>query len=173
LITQPELHDPVRYSRLKELPTDDARAAVIEDCLTRAKVRFAVQKTARLVQNFSRIEQEGGPVEVKRKLNSLPGSAAKIKYLCSFQGIGPKYSRNLMMDVYHEDFRDSIAVDSRLKKVLEALGLPFDDRDYNRSEEFFLLAAREAGLNGWEMDRLLFSYLDQVLEALKAAALPI
>ena len=40
-------------------------------------------------------------------------------------GIGDKYARNIMMDVYHEDFRDSIAVDARIKAVSERLGLSF------------------------------------------------
>lgn len=47
-----------------------------------------------------------------------------------------------MMDVYHEDFRDSIAVDERVKKVSEALGLSF--KTYDEHEQFYLKIAREA-----------------------------
>ena len=32
----------------------------------------------------------------------------KIRFLKSFSGIGDKNSRNIMMNVYHEEFRDSI-----------------------------------------------------------------
>ena len=40
-----------------------------------------------------------------------------------FKGIGAKYSRNIMMDTYHPEFRDSIAIDQRIKKVSRTLGL--------------------------------------------------
>ena len=55
------------------------------------------------------------------------------------------------MDVYHEDFRDSIALDLRIKAISEALGLSFSS--YTEHERFYLDVAREAGLNGWELDR--------------------
>jgi hypothetical protein len=59
-----------------------------------------------------------------------------------------------MMDVYHEDFRDSIAVDARIKKVSAAHGLSFGA--YAEEEDFYLNVARKAGLNGLELDRLMF-----------------
>lgn len=85
----------------------------------------------------------------------MPGREAKIRFLESFPGIGPKYARNMMMDVYHEDFRDSIALDVRINVEHEA---------------FYRDAAREAGLNGWELDRLLFNYQSQVMARLGVSA---
>ena len=64
------------------------------------------------------------------------------------------------MDVYHEDFRDSIALDIRIKAISEALGLSFPS--YTEHEQFYLDVAWEAGLNGWELDRLLFNFRPEV-----------
>ena len=66
-----------------------------------------------------------------------------------------------MMDVYHEDFRNSIAIDVRVKKISENLGLNFSK--YQEHENFFLDAAREANLNGWELDRLMYNFTDDFL----------
>jgi hypothetical protein len=65
-----------------------------------------------------------------------------------------------MMDVYHEEFRDSIALDVRIKAISEALGLSF--ATYVEHESFYLAVARQAGLNGWELDRLLFNFRREV-----------
>ncbi|HYL31506.1 MAG TPA: hypothetical protein VEU27_16450 [Gemmatimonadales bacterium] len=57
-----------------------------------------------------------------------------------------------MMDVYHEEFRDSIAVDGRISAISAVLGLRFTS--YAEEEAFYIEVAKEAGLNGWELDRL-------------------
>ncbi|HEY3853400.1 MAG TPA: hypothetical protein VGO67_03290 [Verrucomicrobiae bacterium] len=77
----------------------------------------------------------------------------------SFSGIGDKYARNIMMDVYHPEFRDSIAVDARIKALSNALGVSFDS--YADHERFYLSVAHDAGLNGWELDRLIFHFQDE------------
>jgi len=81
-----------------------------------------------------------------------------MKFLKTFTGIGDKYARNMMMDVYHEEFRDSIAIDSRIKGLSKAWGLV---RAYDEHERFYLGVARAAGLNGWELDRLLYNFHDE------------
>jgi hypothetical protein len=83
------------------------------------------------------------------------------QWLKQFDGIGDKYARNLMMDVYHPDFRDSISVDERVRKVSAALGFRFES--YAAHEAFYLGVARAAGLNGWEVDRLLYRCKDEVI----------
>jgi hypothetical protein len=52
----------------------------------------------------------------KADLCTQPGRDGKIAFLKTFHGIGDKYARNILMDVYHREFRDSIAYDERLKK---------------------------------------------------------
>jgi len=87
-----------------------------------------------------------------------------VKFLKRFVGIGDKYARDMMMDIYHPDFRDSIAVDTRIKNITERLGIRFDT--YEEYEEFYLGVAEEAGLNGWELDRLLYNFEDDILAQL-------
>jgi hypothetical protein len=88
--------------------------------------------------------------------------------LKKFPGIGDKYARNIMMDVYHPDFRDSIAVDARINAISNALGLSF--ASYRDHEAFYLDVAKEAGLNGWELDRLLFNFRTEVESRLGVTA---
>lgn len=71
-----------------------------------------------------------------------------------------KYARNIMMDVYHKDFRNSIALDARIKGISSALGLKFSS--YAEHESFYLNVARDAGINGWDLDRLLFNFRKEV-----------
>ena len=48
---------------------------------------------------FSHIEELGGPARAKAKLLGAVGRKAKLKFLKTFPGIGPKYARNIMMGV--------------------------------------------------------------------------
>lgn len=165
LVKDPKIRATVQFNRLRKL-TLAARAKAIREALYAAKVRMPDRKTEWLMENFDRIVAEGGPAKVKAKLESCPGRDAKIAYLRSFRGIGDKYARNILMDVYHPDFRDSIAYDERLKKVSKALGVEFGG-DYHAAERFFLEVAHMAGLNGWELDRLLYWETERVIRALE------
>ena len=70
----------------------------------------------------------------------------------------------MMMDVYQEDFRESIAIDSRIKSISTALGVRFDN--YADHENFYLDVAHLAGMNGWELDRLMFNFQNEILVAI-------
>jgi len=167
LFRDEKFHGPVRYAQLLRLSPSE-RKVVLHRCLKEAGVRWFDQKTTRLIENFERIQRDGGPEAVKRELCSHEGRELKMKFLRTFKGIGEKYARNMMMDVYHEDFRNSIAIDDRLNKAMKAVGLSFNGQDYREAEEFFLEVAQIAGLeNGWELDRLIFNHLPEVLEAIK------
>lgn len=80
--------------------------------------------------------------------------------------IGPKYARNIMMDVYHPGFRDCIAIDSRIKAITKALGLHF--ASYKEHEKFYLSVASGAGIDGWELDRLLYALRERVEKQISA-----
>jgi uncharacterized protein (DUF433 family)/endonuclease III len=163
LLANPELHARIRYSALRGL-APAAREEALIGALRAAGVRMPARKTEWLLENFERIEARGGPEAVKEQLESFPGRSGKIAFLKTFRGIGDKQARNLMMDVYHPDFRNSIAVDERITRVSARLGLALaNDRE---AEEFFLEVARSAGMEGWELDRLLYHYNREVLDAL-------
>jgi len=137
---------------------------VLEDTLRKAGVRMPSRKMEWLLANLGRIQADGGPLAVKEELEACVGRGVKIKFLRTFRGIGEKYARNIMMDVYDPDFRDSIASDARITNVAEKLGVLTSP--YKQAERFFLRVATEAGLNGWELDRLLYNFTDEVLVAL-------
>jgi hypothetical protein len=157
-LSKPENYNRVRYEALGALPAAE-RAAVAERACRDGKVRMPSIKAGYIAGCFERIQKMGGPDAAKKQLFALRGRDAKIQFLKGFPGIGDKYARNILMDVYHSDFRDSIAVDARIKDLSRSLGLEFSN--YTEHEQFYLDVAREAGLNGWELDRLIFNYLPE------------
>ncbi len=160
LIGNEDNYDKVRYEMLAEL-SPEVRTLQVEDTCRAAKIRMPGNKARYILGCFEQVRQLGGPELAKQQLLAQPGRDAKIRFLKTFPGIGPKYARNIMMDVYHEDFRDSIAIDARIKSVSNAWGLSFGS--YEEQEDFYLSVAGEAGLNGWELDRLMFNYTNQFL----------
>ncbi len=156
-------YNRVTYPALLALPDGD-RLRVAREVCRAAKVRMPDLKGDYIVGCFDRIRDMGGPEASKEQLLAQPGREAKIRWLKAMPGIGDKYARNIMMDVYHEDFLVSIAVDARIKSVSERLGVSFPS--YSAHEAFYLGAAQQAGLNGWELDRLLYHFLPDVLSRL-------
>jgi hypothetical protein len=75
-----------------------------------------------------------------------------------------------MMIVYHEDFRDSVAIDSRIQSISKMLGLSYSPQQYVAHESFYLDVAKRAGVNGWELDRLIFNFRGEVEAMLRAAS---
>ncbi len=159
LIGNKENYQRITYNVLAALAPEARKTQVRQVCLA-AKVRMPDRKSDYILQCFDYIRQLGGPEAAKANLFAQPGREAKIRFLQTFPGIGPKYARNIMMDVYHEDFRDSIALDVRIKAISDAIGLSFSS--YAEHESFYLTIAREAGINGWELDRLLFNFREEV-----------
>ena len=159
LIGNQENYRRVTYDALASLSPEERKSQVRQVCRA-AGLRMPDRKAGHILDCFEHVRRLGGPDEAKRRLLALPGRDAKIGFLDDFPGIGPKYARNIMMDVYHEEFRDSIALDIRIKGISEALGLSFGS--YEEEEAFYLGVAKDAGLNGWELDRLLFNYRPEV-----------
>jgi thermostable 8-oxoguanine DNA glycosylase len=159
LIVNENNYKRITYNVLAALATE-ARRTQIRDVCRAAKIRMPDKKADYIMGCFDYVRQLGGPEAAKTKLLAQRGREAKIRFLQTFPGIGPKYARNIMMDVYHEEFRDSIALDVRIKAISEALGLSFSS--YTEHESFYLSVAQDAGINGWELDRLLFNYRDEV-----------
>ena len=155
LIGKKNNYDQVTFESLSKLDDTDRERTVRAVCRN-AKIRMPDKKTEFILGCFELIRDMGGLSEAKSRLLAQDGREGKIKFLLQFPGIGPKYARNIMMDVYHEDFRDSIAVDARIKSISEALGVSF--KSYQEHEAFFLDVARLAGLNGWELDRLMYHF---------------
>lgn len=126
------------------------------------RVRFGKVKAERLAWNFNLIESMGGLKMATSAMGSLPTMEAKKAWVRRFKGIGEKYARNFWMDIRDPHFENSIAIDSRLASVGRILGMPSDD--YDKQEAFFLALAREAGISGWEADRLIYNFRTEILQ---------
>jgi hypothetical protein len=68
------------------------------------------------------------------------------------------------MDVYDHAFHDCVAIDDRIKKISDRLGLRCSR--YVDHEAFYQTVAAEAGIQPWELDRALYWYNDRALAAL-------
>lgn len=150
-----EYHSRVTFGKLAGHRPKERKSA-LEKTLRDAGVRFPKNKAEWLDENFDRINREGGPTEVDKKLKSLQGRDAKLAFLKTFRGIGEKYSRNIMMDAHHPEFLDCIAVDARIKGISKGLGVSF--QTYEDEERFYLDVARQVGIEGWDLDRMLWEW---------------
>lgn len=168
LIGNPANYQRLRYPTLAGLSPAARSKQVFKVCRA-AKIRMPDRKARFILACFEEVKRLGGPSGAKRKLMSLRGRESKIEFLDHFTGIGPKYARNIMMDVYHPDFRDCIAIDVRIKSLLSVLGIRFRESKYMEHEKFLLEAAHLAGLSGWELDRLMFNFGERLKQELELA----
>jgi len=153
LAADPEILKSIKFDALKLLTAEERKerfAAVVRS----SGMRWPQKKPYFLCRAFEKIEALGGPEAVKRHIEKLSGADERKKFLESFEGIGPKYSRNFFMDFYHPEFRDAIAIDARIAGILKRAGIPSQPYDY--AENFLLWVARAANISGWELDRLMF-----------------
>jgi hypothetical protein len=169
LVNTPANYARVTFEALAQHAPED-RAREVDAVFRLAGLRMPSKKARLLCSNFDRIVGMGGVAAARDELVAAPGRSGKVAFLRTFDGIGPKYARNVMMDVHHEDFRESIAIDSRIIKVTRAAGERFDT--YDEHERYLLAVARDAGLTGWELDRLLYWNTESFLDALRHGCVP-
>jgi hypothetical protein len=150
----------VMYPALKALGAE-AREERLHTAFAEAAIRMPNKKATEMAANFERIEIMGGVEAATLNMLALPTREAKFQFMNRFKGIADKYGRNVWMDIYDPHFRDSIAVDDRLKKVADAIG--FHSKNYRTAEDFYCDIALEAGLEPWVVDRLLYNFKDEFL----------
>ena len=156
-------YSKVVYSALQRV-SPRLRRAHIARVFRDAGVRYAERKSSWLNENVNIVKELGGLDSVKQELEGAYRMSGKIALLTKFKGVSKKYARNIMMDVYHPEFRNCIAVDARIKSVSKALGLKFST--YEEEEQFYIDAAKAAHLQPWELDRIIFNFKEDVVDAL-------
>jgi len=169
LILNKENYNKVSWETVERVPKD-RRFTHIHSALTKATVRMPGQKASWLTRNFSQIEMMGGPAAARGRMRALQGRPAKLEFFKQFDGIGEKYGRNIWMDLCDPDFVDSIAIDTRLQKIYDGLGI--STNNYSDAEQTMLGVARKAELTGWELDRLLFHFSEHFYEAIGIGPAP-
>jgi hypothetical protein len=163
-VGNPRNYDRITFDTLSGLSSLD-RFRMLLKTLSASKVRMSKKKAGFLAENFEMIEAMGGLAAAKAKLLGQPTREAMMVFLEQFRGVGAKYSRNILMNVYHSLFHESVAVDDRIKSISQELGLSF--RPYPEGEQFYLAVAQMAGLSGWEVDKLLYNFKDEVIASLR------
>jgi len=163
LFGNPELVSLSLFNAVVSVPPS-SRKQYLEEIFRRAKVRMPSRKAEWLVANIDMILAKGGLESVRQYALGLVGRDAKLAFMKSFRGFGDKYGRNVWMVQYDPDFRDTVAVDERIKRVTKELGYSF--RTYAEHEAFYRQIAADAGLEAWEVDRLLYWYRDHFLNSI-------
>jgi thermostable 8-oxoguanine DNA glycosylase len=164
LVSKEKNYSKVKYDFLESMDEEE-RIEHLKEMMNKCNVRFPNQKSNRLSENVDKIEEMGGLKEATKRWNEIDGKESKMRFLKKFQGIGDKYARNIGMDVHHPDFRDSIAVDERIKSISEELGLEFSS--YESHEDFYRSVAQEVDMSAWELDRVLYRYREEILSRIR------
>ncbi len=167
LYEDPGNYDKITFEALSILSASE-RHRVLAKTTHASKVRWPNRKATSLAKNVEIIRAMGGPAAAKVELLAKTTRAAKISFLKQFKGIGDKYARNIFMNLYHPQFRQSIAVDARIDSISKELGLSL--KKYTEKEQFYLDVARKAGINGWKLDRLIYTFKDEVFRCLRQRA---
>lgn len=164
LLKNETLYNNIKYDNIKKLSYDEIKD-IIKKTIKEAKIgvrNISPEKKADLLfKNFILLQDMGGCEIVSRFLLNIKGKKSKILFLSLFNGISEKYARNIFMDIYHEEFRNSIAVDERIKKILNFLEIP-DNIQYEEKENILLAIAEESGFEPWELDRYIFSKINEI-----------
>ncbi|MDD2756919.1 MAG: hypothetical protein PHS80_15505 [Methanothrix sp.] len=169
MIKDENRYQQITYSELINL-SNEGRVNRLRQIMKDAKVRYYKKKAPMLARCFKKIEAMGGLGQANAMLFNKKFAAEMEKFLDDFPGIGQKYANNIMMDCYHPFFREKMALDSRIQSVSNELGLNI--KKYSDHEKFYLNIAKEAGIEGWELDRLIFAHRDEFLNALRSPAKP-
>lgn len=159
LATEDEYYSQVQYQTLLEMDEDE-RIDHLEDVLLDAGVNMHLRKADFINAQVQRIDSLGGLDSAQQKFEARDGKEAKMDFLREFKGVGDKYARNIGMDIFHPDFQDTIALDSRIRGISDELGVEFDS--YEQHEQFYISVAERLGITAWELDRILYRYTDEV-----------
>ncbi|WP_288338440.1 hypothetical protein [uncultured Sphingomonas sp.] len=123
--------------------------------------------SAFLERVYGRLLEEGGPEGSRSTLEEMSGPEI-LAFWAAFDGVGPKYARNIMMDIHHPSFRrDYFAIDSRIQKLLPVLGYTGPNR-YESMEAFLNKLAADTGMEGWDLDRLLYQRHDDLIARIQS-----
>lgn len=159
----------VRWDALfADAPGDVAAAASRLQALsvTFLAPRWAARTGPALIAAFHRFHKEGGPDAVARTWMGHNETGAMLRWLKSFRMIGDKYARNMAMDVSHPLVLDHIALDHRIHALCDLVEGAPPRTPYRLREGWLREIAAELGINGWLLDRLLFSRYKEIRAAI-------
>jgi len=160
LATDEEFYSQVTYEELLDIDEED-RIQHLKDVLLDAGVNMHERKSRYISSHIDQIESMGGLEAAQDEFGSRDGKEAKMDFLKQFKRIGDKYARNIGVDIFHPDFRDTIALDTRIGNVTDELDIEFES--YEQEEKFYVAVADRLEITPWELDRILYRYTDEVI----------
>lgn len=157
-----ERYEQVSFETIDQMRPEN-RHENIKPVLLEANVSYHNKKTEALIENFELVKQDHrDPKGLKEEYKQKDSADEKINFLKKFKLIGPKYARNIGMDLYHPDFRSYIAIDSRMKNIFEMVGFDYEEHSYEEQERFLRSIADDLEIEPWELDRILYNYESEI-----------
>lgn len=163
LINDQNIYNRVSYQSLQQVILENRQQTIL-NALIESIVRRPVQKAEWLFRNYEFIISCGGLANLQTWILLIHGKKSKIKFMRLFDGIGDKYARNIFMDMYDQDFIESIAIDERIKDISELIEI--DKLSYDDQENIYIEIAHDSGINPWHLDRLIYFNLPYFLHSL-------
>ena len=165
------VRERLAYARLQKLPSRLRRQGI--HCVLRAiGTRYVGEKPRNrkvdaALHNFEAMVKAGGPQRFFNKLAARKGTVAKIAYLSEhLKYFKKKGCRDILIELQLAS--DCIALDQRIRNILEAVGVQSDrrsiDRQYEEIERQLLQkVAKRSGLTGGQLDRILFQNYGDIM----------
>ena len=120
-----------------------------------------------LESTFEQTQAMGGPIYIARIYDRLKTPKDKINFLKGFKGIGDKYARNIPMDIADSTFVSHIALDHRINELAKLISDYPSRAQYEKREQYFINLIKPLQIpNAWYLDRLLFSYYQDIKRTL-------
>jgi hypothetical protein len=160
LATEKEYYSQVTYDNLLQMGAEE-RIQHLEEVLLDAGVNMHKKKSRYISTHVSQIKSLGGLNSAQQEFEERDGKESKMDFLREFKGVGDKYARNIGMDIFHPDFQDTIALDTRIKGISDELSVEFNS--YEKHEQFYISVADRLDTTAWELDRILYRYADEVI----------
>ena len=165
----PAVKERLAYSRLKKLPPR-LRRQVIHSVLHAIGTRYVGkssrnQKVDAALHNFNALVRAGGPGKFFRKVAAKKTSQDKIAFLSNeFKYYKKKGCRDLLIEMKLAS--DCMALDLRLKRILEGVGVLFPkslNARYEQIERELIEHVAKPTLSGGELDRILFQNYSDIM----------
>lgn len=143
-----------QFSKLSEA----VQKATFEAFVPGGRTMKAERKVENLMQAVKHISEKG----LDNLFNGDLDKEEIIQNLSTFEGIGSKQARNILMDLCHPDTEnDTIPVDTNWGNVGEYLGKEWNDSDKHEEEICSIISEMSLDTESdWETDRLMYFALN-------------
>ena len=169
----PAVRERLAFCRLKKLPPR-LRRERIHRVLQAIGTRYVGKKTPNrkveaAVHNFNALADAGGPKKFFEKVAAKKNREAMVEYLSNeLKYYKKKGCRDILIDLRLAS--DCLALDQRLKNILEGLGAKINgsiNSQYEQIERELIDHVAEPDLSGGQVDRILFRNFGDIMVRLR------